>query len=189
MAWWQIWNWFRLDNNHSHGVSRPSSRTGGSGDFAQAELKQSEDILMSISRLIEDQPSSTGNTFRPIQVLEAIAAVEAKPSIDPIPPSVPAEPMKPAEAPPAPEVAGTLQPAKISAAIQATTANSDPARAKKPPMPKREESGKEIRRTLVADEGQWSILKGLSERFDDEDEDDDDSDGQSGKKTIVPKED
>ena len=141
---------------------------------------------MSISKLIDDQPANLGDMTRQKGVVESVVVAQVTDAVEV---SASTQTNERTESVPAAPKTGPHNPAQFAAVIQSTSREkADQSRSHKPVRgtgeSKREESGKEIRRTLVADEGQWSSLKNLSESFAD-DVDDDDSDDPA-KKTIAP---
>lgn len=177
--WWRFWTWFRHDDTSKYITKAPRKMRSVSGAPSETDRNEPEDILGSISELIDDHAT---DFIQPARVPEPVRVVEPEPIIEPaVPKRVPL-------------------PERSADIIQQTSRPPEfllPPSIDAPPPPKpvrepsaakrRDESQNDARQTLVADD----ILKALSERFKDFDKSDDDEDreGPSPYQTIVPSDD
>lgn len=208
MAWWKFWTWNRRDEAHGSVKTR--------GNLSDTGIDIHDDILISISGLIDNQQDDLVDFIRTTRTAELSAVAESASSAQTIAGVKTTETVADTEtaqrsgmgglnevSPASARVEAIVRlPSEIPVAIVARTPERSPASKIDPPRPQinvrepgtlnRDAARKDPRKTLVAEDGQWLTLKGLSGSFsdlDDADDDFDDADGPSPFQTIVPNDD
>lgn len=196
MAWWKFWTWGRPDDTHA---SDRTQKDPGRHD--------PDDILMSISGLIDNHQDDLVDFIRTTRTAEMSVVTDNVPisagagkATDTV---AGTQTTELTAAPSGNEVTPTSAPVKANPTVPVEISPGITARPHElltaslfgsppPPAPKsvreplnRDAARKDPRKTLVAEDGQWPTLKGLSESFNDLDESDD-LDGPSPFQTIVP---
>jgi hypothetical protein len=189
--WWKFWTWFRHDDAHQHAGNPPANRLGTRAVAGGAEPKKSEDILTSISSLIDQQLDGEQGERQTTRTYDAIRLDDQTTKAGPDEANHDTwsgDRQSDTGTSDTVEVAGPI------AAVDDCRPNSDsvappPSVQRREPPPNRPSEGPnryESQKTLVAEEGHWPSFKGLAESFKDLDDADNDSDGTSPFETIVP---
>ncbi|WP_010585290.1 hypothetical protein [Schlesneria paludicola] len=180
--WWKFWTWFRHEDTSKYITKAPRKVRSVSGVPSEADRNEPEDILGSISELIEDHAPDTTEFVQPARIVEPVQAIESVPIVEPTAPKTARLPERAADI-----IQQTSRPPEFL-----LPTNVEPPPTAKPTrepstIKRRDESQNDARQTLVADD----ILKALSERFKDFDksDEDEDRDGPSPYQTIVPNDD
>lgn len=192
---WKFWNWFHRGEVLQQSAKRAENSRGNPPGSRNSDSRESEDILMSISELIEGKTDEVGAVVPPIRATESFQFSEVIRATDTVKASDIAHDTKEiairsdvvsAEASQTSQPVAVIQPVnKVPTPPQSPPAEKPQVQKAAPETAasKRAEPPKEIMRTLVVEDGHWPMLKGLSESF--KDLDDDDSD-RPAFKTIVP---
>jgi hypothetical protein len=208
MTWWKFWTWYRRDEPHGSFKTR--------GDLSETGVDIHDDILISISGLIDNQQDDVVEFIRTTRTAELSTVAESDSNVQAIAGVKTTETVAGTETTDGSGIAEQNEIRQASAPIEAKPRfpsevpvitsvripERRPASTIDPPRPpmnvrepgtlNREAARKDPRKTLVAEDGQWPTLKGLSGSFsdlDDADDDSDDFDGPSPFQTIVPNDD
>ena len=202
--WWKFWTWFRSDSAHEGGSRTRNARPVVRATMDASGRPQSEDILSSISTLIDaEQNERVERTDKPAnRTYEAIQLGDAKTPVskeatgletwanddagdtksvygEPTTSKVADLDSNPDDKP---EQKTEEKPSKLGETVRPSeldhSTNRRPEQSDRPASPMK---------TLTAENGEWPGFDSASEGFGDFDDDDDESDGTSPYQTIVPR--
>ena len=88
--WWKFWTWFRHEGTPQYITKAPRKSRSSSHRPMGIEADGPEDILGSISDLIEGQSPEITEYIKPTRIVESVEAVEETLSVEP-PPAAPVE--------------------------------------------------------------------------------------------------
>jgi hypothetical protein len=187
--WWKFWTWFRHDDAHQRADQSGAARSGVRAGVGASAPQQTEDILTSLSGLIDvvgidpDERRPATDTYDAIR-LDDLNEEKDETGHD----TWAGDSHQDTHT--SDTIAVTDQPPTTGEVQAPKPAENKPAAQHKEPPPRRPEGskGSESQKTLVAEDGKWPGFKGLNDMFSDLD-DDDDADGSSPMQTIVPHDD
>ena len=211
--WWKFWTWFRHDESHENPTIAPGRRHAAGATVSGAGLEGSDDLLLSISGLIDEQivteraerkisgDSVTGPSNESAENIPGENAgletwAGAIPTVAPTPIQIsPAELVREESQLPTATMQIPENPGRLNTVPSHT---AKPGELPLDSAPRRESQSNrntdagnrsDSMRTLVAQDGNWPSFEELSSSFNELDEADDDSEGPSPFQTIVPRDD
>ena len=212
--WWKFWTWFRQDKSHENPAGLPARRSAVGAMVSGNEGQGSDDILLSISSLIDEHivteradRKAAGDTDKPQSDASSKMIPSKNAGLETWAGASPTDAQAPLQVSPAELAHDEIQQPVVAKKASETSARSNSvpsvtvkpgdlllgleAAARREPEPKRNtDAGRgDSMRTLVAQDGHWPSLDELSSSFNDLDEADDQSDGPSPYQTIVPNDD